>query len=193
MTQINFTGEAHIRTALGITPSLGARVLIDPTAVVMGDVWLGDDVSVWPHAAMRGDVQIIRIGARTNIQDHAMIHVGYSSPTLVGEDCSITHRVVLHGCTLGDRVLIGIGATIMDGAKIGSNSIVAGHSIVTEGSAFPENSIIAGSPAKLVKIRDNSAANLMNAKFYHFNALNYANGIERMSPKDLQSLQSPGT
>ena len=75
MTQINFRGESHIREALGVTPKLGARVLIDPTAVVMGDVWLGDDASVWPHVAMRGDVQIIRIGARTNIQDGTVLHV----------------------------------------------------------------------------------------------------------------------
>ena len=80
MTQINFRGEAHIREALGVTPSLGARVLIDPTAVVMGDVWLGDDASVWPHAAMRGDVQIIRIGARTNIQDGTVLHVTHDGP-----------------------------------------------------------------------------------------------------------------
>ena len=108
-----------------------------------------------------------------------MIHVGYSTPTIVGDDCSVTHRAVLHGCEIGDRVLIGIGATVMDGAKIGSNSIVAGHSIVTEGVEFPENSIIAGSPARLLKTVDSSVANLMNAKFYHQNAINYAKGIER--------------
>ena len=117
-----------------------------------------------------------------------MIHVAYGGPTIVGEDCSITHRVVLHGCELGDRVLIGIGATIMDGAKIGANSIVAGHSIVTENSVFPENSIIAGSPAKLVKTRDNSTANLMNARFYHMNAQNYRRGVEVFSAEDMNAL-----
>jgi carbonic anhydrase/acetyltransferase-like protein (isoleucine patch superfamily) len=130
----------------------------------------------------------IVIGERSNVQDHAMIHVGYDFPTIIGRDCSITHRVVLHGCHIGDRVLIGIGATVMDGAKIGNNSIVAGHSIVTEGSEFPENSIIAGSPARLIKSRDNSAANLMNAKFYHLNAQNYAKGIERLSDEDFKTL-----
>ena len=135
MTQINFTGEAHIREALGVTPSLGARVLVDPTAVVMGDVWLGDDASVWPHAAMRGDVQIIRIGARTNIQDFVMIHVGGATPTIIGDDCSITHHATIHGCTIGDRCLIGINATIMDGAKIG-NSFKTTRILVSSSNNF---------------------------------------------------------
>ncbi|MEO0363468.1 MAG: gamma carbonic anhydrase family protein, partial [Pseudomonadota bacterium] len=127
-------------------------------------------------------------GARSNVQDHAMIHVGYETPTIVGEDCSITHRVVLHGCEIGDRCLIGIGATVMDGAKIGANSIVAGHAIVSEGAQFPANSVIAGVPAKLVKTRDNAAANLMNARFYALNARNYAQGVERFGPEDFKAL-----
>ena len=108
MTQINFRGEAHIREALGVTPSLGARVLIDPTAVVMGDVWLGDDASVWPHAAMRGDVQIIRIGARTNIQDGTVLHVTHEGPynpdgypLHICDVVTVGHRALLHGCKIG--------------------------------------------------------------------------------------------
>jgi carbonic anhydrase/acetyltransferase-like protein (isoleucine patch superfamily) len=114
------------------------------------------------------------------------VHVGGATPTLIGDDCSITHHVVLHGCTIGNKCLIGINATIMDGAIIGNNCIVAGHSIVTEGSVFPDNSIIAGSPAKLVKERDNGAANAMNAAFYVQNAKNYAQGIHRISEDDLR-------
>lgn len=173
---------------------IGPHVTIDKpafihdTALLFGKVSIGQGASIWPYVVTRAEIHEIVIGARTNIQDHVMIHVGLNSPTIIGEDCSITHRAVLHGCTLGDRVLIGIGATVMDGAVIGNNSIVAGNSIVTEGSEFPENSIIAGSPARLIKNKDNSAANLMNAKFYHLNALNYANGIERFSADDLQKL-----
>ncbi len=174
---------------IGPDVTLNNPAFIHDTALLHGKVTLGQGTSVWPYVVTRAEMHEITIGARTNIQDHVMIHVGYDTPTLVGEDCSITHRVVLHGCTLGDRVLIGIGATIMDGAKIGSNSIVAGHSIVTEGSVFPENSIIAGSPAKLIKTRDNSTANLMNARFYYQNALNYAKGIERFTPDDFKALQ----
>lgn len=175
---------------IGPDVTLNDPAFIHDTALLHGKVTLHEGTSVWPYVVTRAEMHEIIIGARTNIQDHVMIHVGYGFPTIVGEDCSITHRVVLHGCTLGDRVLVGIGATIMDGAKIGSNSIVAGHSIVTEGAAFPENSIIAGSPAKLIKTRDNSAANLMNAKFYHMNALNYAKGVERFTPQDFAALQT---
>lgn len=177
---------AHI----GPHVTLNDPAFIHETAQLFGKLTLGPGVSVWPYVVTRAEMHKIVIGARTNIQDHVMIHVGHGTPTIVGEDCSITHRTVLHGCNIGDRVLIGIGATIMDGAKIGSNSIVAGHSIVTEGSEFPENAIIAGSPAKLVKTRDNGAANLMNARFYHLNALNYAQGIDRLSPDQLKSLQA---
>ncbi|WP_166415456.1 gamma carbonic anhydrase family protein [Cochlodiniinecator piscidefendens] len=166
---------------IGKDVTLNDPAFIHETALLYGKVTIGNGASIWPYVVTRAEMHEIIIGARTNIQDHAMIHVGYSTPTIVGEDCSITHRAVLHGCEIGDRVLIGIGATVMDGAKIGSNSIVAGHSIVTEGTEFPENSIIAGSPARLVKTVDSSAANLMNAQFYHQNALNYANGIERLA------------
>ena len=136
---------------IGPHVTLNNPAFIHDTAQLYGKVTLEEGSSIWPYVVTRAEMHEIVIGARTNIQDHVMIHVAYGGPTIVGQDCSITHRVVLHGCEIGDRVLIGIGATIMDGAKIGSNSIVAGHSIVTEGSEFPENSIIAGSPAKLVK------------------------------------------
>ena len=180
-----------------MSPHLGPDVkdegaaFIHPTALIHGKVTMAEGVSVWPYVVMRAEMHEIRLGARTNVQDHVMIHVGYSTPTIVGEDCSITHRVVLHGCEIGDRCLIGIGATVMDGAKIGANSIVAGHAIVSEGAEFPENSIIAGVPAKLVKTRDNGAANLVNARFYHINALNYAKGVERFSEADIRAMLAP--
>ena len=158
MTQINFTGEAHTRTALGITPSLGARVLIDPTAVVMGDVWLGDDVSVWPHAAMRGDVQIIRIGARTNIQDGTVLHVTHEGPynpdgfpLHIGDDVTVGHRALLHGCTVGDRVLVGMGAIIMDKVVVEDEVMIAAGSLVTPGKRLRSGHLYAGSPARQVR------------------------------------------
>lgn len=175
---------AHI----GPDVTLENPAFIHDTALIHGRVTLGEGASVWPYVVMRAEMWEIRIGARSNIQDHVMIHVGYQTPTVVGEDCSITHRVVLHGCEIGDRCLIGIGATVMDGAKIGANSIVAGHAIVTEGAVFPENAVIAGVPAKQVATRDNGAANLMNARFYHRNALNYAAGVERFSPADVKAI-----
>lgn len=172
---------AHI----GREVRLDNPAFVHETAFLYGKISVQEGVSIWPYVVMRAELHEIVIGQRTNIQDHVMVHVGNASPTLVGEDCSITHRAVLHGCQIGDRVLIGIGATIMDGAKIGDNSIVAGHSIVTEGSAFPENSIIAGNPARLVKTVDKSRQNLLNARFYLRNAENYANGVDRFSEEDI--------
>lgn len=160
---------------------------VHDTALIFGKVSIGPESSVWPHVVMRSEMYHIEIGARTNIQDFVMVHVGGGTPTIVGDDCSITHHVTLHGCTIGDKCLIGINATIMDGAKIGNNCIVAGHSIVTQGSEFPDNSIIAGSPAKLVKTRDSGTANAMNAAFYVQNAKNYAKGIHRFSEDDLRA------
>jgi dephospho-CoA kinase/carbonic anhydrase/acetyltransferase-like protein (isoleucine patch superfamily) len=167
-------------------PHVGPQVeledlaLLHPTAQLHGKVHIGPGASVWPYVVMRSEMHHIRIGARTNLQDFVMVHVGNNSPTLVGEDCSITHHVTLHGCEIGDRCLIGINATIMDGAKIGANSIVAGHAIVMQNQVFPENSIIGGVPAKLIATRDNGEANVRNARFYEEIARRLVRGEERL-------------
>ena len=182
-----------------VGPFIGPGVTLDdpayihPTALVYGRVRLGRGASVWPYAVFRAEIFEIVVGERTNIQDFVMIHVGARTPTVIGRECSITHRATLHGCEIGDFCLIGIGATVMDGARIGANSIVAGPSIVTEGSEFPANSIIGGSPARLIKSRDNAAANRRNAEFYHLNALNYACGLDRLQPDDLERLRQAAT
>ncbi|MFN3202858.1 MAG: gamma carbonic anhydrase family protein [Bradymonadia bacterium] len=178
------TAQPHI----GPDIELGDVAFIHPTALLYGRVTLADGVSVFPHAVMRAEMHEIKIGARTNIQDFVMVHVGAFTPTVVGEDCSIAHHATLHGCTIGDRVLVGINATIMDGAVIGSNSVVAGHAIVTENAVFPDNSIIAGVPAKQVGERDHSKRNLFNARLYQQMAANYAEGRERLSDEELQTL-----
>lgn len=165
---------------------VGAHTVVDQTAFihesayVYGDVVVGEYASIWINAVIRAEFHGVRIGARSNIQDNVVIHVGYDTPTLIGDDCSITHQATLHGCDIGDRCLIGINATVMDGAVIGANSVVAGHCIVKENSVFPANSVIAGVPAKVVAIRDNSRPNLNNAEFYRRNALIYAAGEELM-------------
>ena len=175
-------------------PHIGPDVTLDQPAFIhdsaglYGKVYLGPGSSIWPNVVMRAEMFEIHIGARSNIQDFVMIHVGHNTPTIVGEDCSITHHVTLHGCELGDRCLIGINALVMDGVKIGANSIVAGNTVIREGAEFPENSIIAGVPGKLVGHRDSGKANLFNAKFYYQNALNYSQGIERMQPAQLEAL-----
>ncbi len=175
---------------VGKEVSCDDSVWIHPTALIHGLVQLESQVSVWPNVVMRSEIHHIHIGKRSNIQDFVMVHVGYKTPTIVGDDCSITHHATLHGCEIGDRCLIGINATIMDGAKIGANSIVAGHSIVTENSVFPENSVIAGVPAKQVKTLDNSAANIANARFYVLNAEHYAKGIERLPHEQVLAIMA---
>jgi carbonic anhydrase/acetyltransferase-like protein (isoleucine patch superfamily) len=173
---------------------IGKLVQRDPTAFIhetaflYGKISLGAQASVWPFVVMRAEAHDIMIGARSNIQDFVMVHVGSLTSTVVGVDCSIAHHATLHGCTIGDRCLIGINATLMDGVRLGSNSVVAGHSILTEGSQFPDNSIVGGVPARLLGTRDQSAGNTFNAALYVLNAANYARGIERLSDNDLAVL-----
>ena len=114
---------------------------VHPSALFYGDVSLGTGASVWPHAVARAEMHHITIGDYTNIQDFVMLHVGYGTPTVIGAYCSITHHVTLHGCTIGDNCLIGIGATVMDGAVIGENSIVGEHALVRPGVVIPPNSM----------------------------------------------------
>jgi carbonic anhydrase/acetyltransferase-like protein (isoleucine patch superfamily) len=169
---------AHI----GPEVTLDAPAFIHETALLHGLIAIGRDASVWPYVVMRAEMHEIRIGARSNIQDFVMIHVGNGASTVVGEDCSITHHATLHGCEIGDACLIGINSTIMDGARIGAHSIVAGHAIVTEGADFPPHSVIAGVPARQVATRDNGDANRRNADFYQAIARGYARGRERLDP-----------
>jgi carbonic anhydrase/acetyltransferase-like protein (isoleucine patch superfamily) len=156
------------------------EAFVHPTAQVYGDVALAPGVSVWPNVVVRAESQQVRIGARTNIQDFVMIHVGVGTGTIVGEDCSITHHVTLHGCRIGDRVLVGIGSTVMDGCEIGDNCIVAGHAFLKEGTVIPPNSIVMGAPGRVVRERNSGAANAFNAWMYAENARAYVRGEHRL-------------
>ena len=139
-----------IRTFQGITPTIPASCFIEDTGVVVGDVVMGEECSVWFHAVIRGDVHYIRIGTRTNVQDLCVLHVTHDThPLIIGNDVTIGHSVVLHGCTIKDRVLIGMGAIVMDGAVIGEDSVVGAGALVTEGTIVPPKSLILGSPAKI--------------------------------------------
>lgn len=123
-----------------------------PSANVIGDVALGENVSVWFGAVIRGDNERITIGARTNIQDGAVLHSDPGSPLTIGASCTVGHRAILHGCTIADHVLIGMGATVLNGAVIGSNSIVGANALVTQGKHFEANSLIVGAPARAVRL-----------------------------------------
>jgi carbonic anhydrase/acetyltransferase-like protein (isoleucine patch superfamily) len=139
-----------IRTFQGMKPTIPKSCFIEETGVVIGDVVMGEDCSVWFHAVVRGDVHSIRIGNRTNVQDLCTLHVTHDThPLVIGNEVTIGHNVILHGCTIKDRVLIGMGAIIMDGAVIGENSVVGAGALVTEGMIVPPMSLILGTPAKV--------------------------------------------
>ncbi len=136
-------------------PELGARVMIDPLAFVLGDVVLGDDVSVWPGAIVRGDMHRIRIGARTSVQDGAVLHITHASdynpegyPLTIGSEVTIGHQACLHGCTIGNRVLVGIGATVLDGATVEDEVVIAAGTLVPPGKTLQSGYLYMGSPAK---------------------------------------------
>ncbi|MGA6827682.1 gamma carbonic anhydrase family protein [Nitrospira sp. NS4] len=139
-----------IRTFQGIKPTIPDSCFIEDTAVVIGDVVMGEACSVWFNAVIRGDVHYIRIGNRTNVQDLCMLHVTHDThPLIIGNEVTIGHSVVLHGCTIKDRVLVGMGAIVMDGAVIGEDSVVGAGALVVEGTIVPPKSLILGSPAKV--------------------------------------------
>jgi len=139
-----------IRSFQGITPTIAESAFIEETAVVIGDVVIGAESSVWFNAVIRGDVNSIRIGKRTNIQDLSVIHVTHDThPTTLGDDITVGHHVVLHGCTIHDRVLIGMGAILMDGVEVAEDCIVGAGALLTEGTKVPPKSLILGAPAKV--------------------------------------------
>ena len=141
-------------------PKIENSAWVAPSADIIGDVEIGEDSSIWFGCVVRGDVHYIKIGKRTSIQDLTMIHVthfekekkiGDGYPTIIGDDVTIAHRVMLHGCKIGNACLIGMSATILDGAEIGDESIVGANALVTGGKKFPPRSLIIGSPAKVVR------------------------------------------
>jgi carbonic anhydrase/acetyltransferase-like protein (isoleucine patch superfamily) len=139
-----------IRSINGKTPRFGERVFVATTAVVVGDVVLGDDVSVWYNVVLRGDIEQIRIGARSNLQDGVIVHVEHDLyPTLVGEDVTVGHGAILHGCRIGRACMIGMGALVLNDAEIGEESIVAAGTVVREGFKIPPRSLVTGVPARV--------------------------------------------
>ena len=133
------------------SPEVADSAWVAPGAYVVGDVHLGEESSVWYGAVLRGDTEPIRIGARTNIQDGCVLHADPGYPAIIGEDCVVGHKAIVHGCEIGDRCLVCMGATILNGARIGEGSIVAAGALVPENKEFPPRSLIVGIPAKRAK------------------------------------------
>jgi gamma-carbonic anhydrase len=166
-----------LRPYRGRLPVVHPTAYVDASAQVIGDVDIGADSSVWMNAVVRGDVNTIRIGDRSNIQDGTVVHVMHEThPTRIGDDVTIGHAAVVHGCTIGNRVLIGMGATILNGAVVGEDSIVAAGSLVTEGAVIPPRSLVMGSPAKVRRtLSDEDVASILE---YAANYVRYKKDYE---------------
>ena len=152
----------------GHRPELHDSVYVAEDATVIGKVALGEGASVWPQAVLRGDNERIEIGAGSNVQEGAVLHSDPGYPLRVGNDVTLGHQVMLHGCSIGDGSLIGIQAVILNGAVIGRNSVVGAGSVVTEGKVFPDNSLILGAPAKVVRELDDQAIAALRDNARHY-------------------------
>lgn len=169
--------SANVRRYQNHQPELGEGVFVDPTALVIGQVKLGADCSVWPMTVIRGDMHRITIGARTSVQDGSVLHITHAGPynedgwpLSIGEDCTIAHKVTLHGCSIGNRVLVGMGSIVMDGAVVEDEVVIGANSLVPPGKTLESGYLYTGSPAK--KIRP---LNEKELSFFRYSANNYVN------------------
>ncbi|MFZ3622092.1 gamma carbonic anhydrase family protein [Leclercia barmai] len=172
--------SAVIRPYKDLFPKQGDRVMIDSSSVVIGDVRLGDDVSIWPLVAIRGDVNYVAIGARTNIQDGSVLHVTHKSsykpegnPLIVGEEVTVGHKVMLHGCTIGNRVLVGMGSILLDGVVVEDNVMIGAGSLVPQNKQLESGFLYLGSPVK--QIRPLTEAEIEGLKYSANNYVKWKN------------------
>ncbi len=161
--------DPRLPAYLDTTPTLGRDVFVADTARVIGDVHLGDEVNVWYGTVVRGDVHHIRVGARTNLQDNSVVHVTSGRhPTHIGAEVTVGHRAVIHGCTIEDRALIGMGAVVMDGAVVGQEAMVGAGALVTPGTVIPPRTLAVGSPARVKRpLTDDEVASLRRSAAHY--------------------------
>ena len=167
----------------GKAPQLAEGTWVADSAQVIGNVTLGENASVWFGAVLRGDTEPITLGRNSNVQDLSVLHTDVDCPLTIGDNVTIGHQVMLHGCTIGDNTLIGIQAVVLNRAKIGRNSIVGAGAVVTEGKEFPDNSLIVGAPAKAIRMLDDAATAklLQSAQHYVENSRRFARGLKKIS------------
>ncbi|MFG6439432.1 gamma carbonic anhydrase family protein [Roseateles sp. LKC17W] len=163
-------------------PDVADTAFVADSAEVIGRVTLGEDVSVWFNAVLRGDTEALSIGAGSNIQDGSVLHADTGFPLVIGERVTVGHQVMLHGCTVGDESLIGIGAVVLNGARIGRHCIVGAGALVTEGKEFPDGSLIVGAPAKAVRELTEAQIAGLKASAAHYvnNGRRYGAGLKRI-------------
>ena len=166
----------------GVAPEVAASAWVADSAEVMGNVQLAEDASIWFGAVLRGDCESISIGEGSNIQDASVLHADQGKPLVVGRHVTVGHQVMLHGCTIGDESLIGIGAVVLNGAKIGRNCLVGAGALITEGKEFPDGSMIIGSPAKAVRqLTPEQIEGLRrSAQHYVDNARRFKTGLRKL-------------
>jgi carbonic anhydrase/acetyltransferase-like protein (isoleucine patch superfamily) len=166
----------------GVTPSKDASAWVAPDANVIGNVVLEADTSVWFGCTLRGDNDEIRIGSGSNVQENTVMHTDPGFALTIGTNCTIGHKAMLHGCTIGDGSLIGMGATVLNGAKIGKNCLIGAGALITEGKEIPDGSLVMGAPGKVVRQLDDAAIQglQMSALHYQNNARRFANGLRHI-------------
>ena len=166
-----------------LSPAIHDSAWVADSAAVMGNVTLSEDSSVWFGVVIRGDTETITVGKGTNIQDNSVLHADHGMPLVIGDNVTVGHQVMLHGCTIGDGSLVGIQAVVLNGAKIGKNCLVGAGALVTEGKEFPDGCMILGSPAKAVRqLTDAQIEGLkMSAQHYIDNARRYKTGLKKLA------------
>jgi carbonic anhydrase/acetyltransferase-like protein (isoleucine patch superfamily) len=166
-----------------LRPEIADSAWVAPCATVIGDVQLGADVSIWFGAIARGDTAPIRIGAGSNIQDGSVLHADADTPLTIGANVTVGHKVILHGCTVGDGALIGMGAVVLNRARIGRGCLVGAGALITEGKEFPDGSVILGSPARVARTltAEQQAALLASAAHYVENSRRFARGLQKIA------------
>ena len=165
-------------------PSLGERTYVAPTAVLIGQVTLHAGTNVWFGAVLRGDNEPITVGDNSNIQENCVLHTDIGAPLTIGQNVTIGHSVTLHGCTIGDNSLIGMGATVLNHANIGANSIVGAGALVTEGKEFPDGALLVGTPAKVLRLLTDDEINRLPNNAHHYSARgqHYATHLQAIQP-----------
>ncbi|MEM8979227.1 MAG: gamma carbonic anhydrase family protein [Pseudomonadota bacterium] len=170
--------------ALGeLTPQIDPTAWVAPDANVIGNIILAAQSSVWFGATLRGDNEVIELGAGSNVQEACVLHTDMGYPLTIGRDCTIGHSAILHGCTIGDESLIGMGATVLNGARIGKNCLIGAGALVTEGKEIPDGSLVLGSPARVVKaLGDSAIAGLKaSALGYQMNAKRFVQDLKALT------------
>ena len=167
----------------GVAPQIDPTAWIAPTAVLIGNVTVGPRANIWFGAVLRGDNEAIVVGAGSNVQENAVLHTDMGYPLTIGANCTIGHQAMLHGCTIADGSLIGMGATLLNGATIGEGSLVGACALVTEGKDIPAGSLVMGAPAKVVRALDAAAQArlLRSAEGYQANAARFAKGMKPLA------------